>query len=118
LIVLGIEVEGVQLRQRRRPVDRFGDARRLEQVELAQLLDEAHDLARQPLAGARRLDLEDLELALEVGIVDPVVETARFSASWISRVRFEVIMTIGVCAALIVPSSGIVTWKSDSTSSR
>ena len=40
------------------------------------------------------------------------------SASWISRVRFEVITTIGGCAALTVPSSGIVTWKSASTSSR
>src|SRR5215217_6759869 len=65
---LGIEVERVQLRQSRRPVDRFGDARRLEQVELAQLLDEAHDLARQPLAGAWCLDLEYLEFTLEVGI--------------------------------------------------
>ncbi len=27
-------------------------------------------------------------------------------------------MTIGVWAALMVPSSGMVTWKSDSTSSR
>ena len=40
------------------------------------------------------------------------------SASWISRVRFEVMTTIGGCAALTVPSSGIVTWKSASTSSR
>ena len=39
-------------------------------------------------------------------------------ASWISRVRFEVITTTGGAAARIVPSSGIVTWKSDSTSSR
>src|SRR5471030_2723658 len=37
---LGIEVEGVEFRQRRRPVDRFGDARRLEEVELAKLLHE------------------------------------------------------------------------------
>ena len=40
------------------------------------------------------------------------------SASWISRVRFEVMTTIGGCSALTVPSSGIVTWKSASTSSR
>ena len=40
------------------------------------------------------------------------------SASWISRVRFDVMMTIGGCSALTVPSSGIVTWKSESTSSR
>ena len=54
----------------------LGDARRLEEVELAQLLHEAHDLARQAFAGARRLDLEDLQLALQVGIVDPVIEAA------------------------------------------
>ena len=40
------------------------------------------------------------------------------SASWISRVRFEVMTTIGGCSALTVPSSGMVTWKSASTSSR
>ena len=39
-------------------------------------------------------------------------------ASWISRVRFEVRITIGTCSARIVPSSGTVTWKSESSSSR
>ena len=37
-------------------------------------------------------------------------------ASWISRVRLEVITTIGGWVAFTVPSSGIVTWKSASTS--
>src|SRR5476649_2342087 len=73
---LGIEVERIELRQCGRPVDRFSDTRRLEEVELAQFLDEAHDLARQTLADAGRLHLQDLELALEVRIVDPMVEAA------------------------------------------
>ena len=40
------------------------------------------------------------------------------SASCTSRVRFDVTSTIGGCAALTVPSSGTVIWKSASTSSR
>ena len=40
------------------------------------------------------------------------------SASCSSRVRFEVRTTAGCRRARIVPSSGIVIWKSDSTSSR
>ena len=42
----------------------------------------------------------------------------RLSASWSSRVRFEVRITAGFRRARIVPSSGIVIWKSESTSSR
>ena len=42
----------------------------------------------------------------------------RLSASCTSRVRLEVTTTIGGCAAFTVPSSGTVTWKSASTSSR
>ena len=40
------------------------------------------------------------------------------SASCTSRVRFEVMTTIGGCAAFTVPISGIVIWKSPSTSRR
>jgi len=39
-------------------------------------------------------------------------------ASWISRVRLEVSTTIGGSLALTVPISGIVIWKSDSTSKK
>ena len=42
----------------------------------------------------------------------------RLSASCSSRVRLDVRMTVGRRVATIVPSSGIVTWKSDSSSSR
>ena len=51
-IGLGIEGDLVELDQRLGPVDRLGDARQLEEVELAQLLHEADDLARQ--LGRRR----------------------------------------------------------------
>ena len=40
------------------------------------------------------------------------------SASWTSRVRFEVRITRGGVSAVIVPISGTVTWKSDRISSR
>ena len=42
----------------------------------------------------------------------------RLSASCSSRVRFEVRITAGRRLAGIVPTSGIVIWKSESTSSR
>src|SRR3989304_2155401 len=42
----------------------------------------------------------------------------RLSASWISRVRLEVMTTNGWRRARSVPSSGMVIWKSESTSSR
>ena len=41
----------------------------------------------------------------------------RLSASDNSRVLFEVSTTLGRVAAVMVPNSGIETWKSDSTSS-
>ena len=62
--------------ERGRPVERLGDARRLEQVLLAQRLHEMHDLLRQALADARHLGAHDRELALGVGIADPVIEAA------------------------------------------
>ena len=42
----------------------------------------------------------------------------RFNASCSSRVRFEVRITAGLRRARIVPSSGIVIWKSDRISSK
>ena len=42
----------------------------------------------------------------------------RLRASCSSRVRLEVRITAGLRRARIVPSSGIVIWKSESTSSR
>ena len=62
--------------ERRRPVERLGDAGRLEQILLAQRLHEVHDLLRQRLADARHLGAHDLQLARGVGIADPVIEAA------------------------------------------
>ena len=64
--------------ERLRPVDRLGDAGRLVQVEVAQRLDRARDLAGERLADAGGADPQDRELALEVGVVDPVVEATAF----------------------------------------
>ena len=48
-----VERDGVEFGQRRRPVERLGDARRLEQVLLAQPLDEGDEFARSAARGAR-----------------------------------------------------------------
>ena len=75
--VSGIERDLVEFGQRARPVDRLGDARHLEQVDLAQLLHEARRPRRDSARVApRHLAADDLELARGVGIVDPVVEAA------------------------------------------
>src|SRR3546814_1036501 len=52
---LRVEDERVELHQRLGPIDRLGDAGQLEQVHAAQLLHEAHDLARQRLGRTGRL---------------------------------------------------------------
>ena len=74
---LGDQRHLVELHQRLGPVDGLGDAGQLEEIALAQLLHES----RRPRArdrGWRRgaLALQDLQLALGIGIVDPVVEAA------------------------------------------
>ena len=71
-----IEAHRVERDQRVDPVDRLGDAGRLEQIELAHALDEADDLAIEPVARAGSTDADDLELALDRRVVDPVVEAA------------------------------------------
>ena len=71
-----IERDHVELGQRRRPVERLGDAGRLEQILLAQGLHEMHDLLRQRLADARHLGAHDLQFARGVRIADPVIEAA------------------------------------------
>ena len=44
---LRIKRDAVELMQRRHPVERFGNPRRLEQIATAQRLHKGHDLARQ-----------------------------------------------------------------------
>ncbi len=74
---LGIERDAIERDQRLGPVERLGDARRLEQVHRAQALRERDDLARQALAatpGTLRRTIASSRSAF--GIVDPVVEAA------------------------------------------
>src|SRR5689334_1084278 len=66
------EREHVQLGKCMRPVDGLGNAGKLEEVGGAELLYESHDLARQYLSRGRCFDAEDVELALGVGIIDPI----------------------------------------------
>ena len=74
--VAGSSADRVQRDQRVRPVDRLGDARRLEQVERAHALHELDHLHVEPLRRARRLQPHDLELALDAREIDPVVQAA------------------------------------------
>ena len=71
-----IEGDGVQLGQGIGPVDGLGDARRLEQVDAAQPLDEGDEFRRQLGIGPRRLAAHDVELAVRGRIIDPVIEAA------------------------------------------
>src|ERR1700735_703186 len=85
-----MQVAHVEPDQGRRPVQRLGDAGHLAQFFLADAFDQPRDLQRQ----------------------------RRRSASESSRVPFEVRITCGMVVAVMVPSSGIETWKSDRSSSR
>ena len=72
-----VELGGAEVGQGARPVEGLRDARRLEQVVAgAQLLDEPDDLAGERLAHLGRPRADDLDLALEARVVDPVVEAA------------------------------------------
>ena len=76
MTVCGSSDGPVEVGERRRPVERLGDAGILEQPLAPEPLDEGDHLARQPLAGAGNLGAHDLELAGEIGVVDPVIEAA------------------------------------------
>ena len=69
-----LELAAAECLERLRPVDRLGDSRRLHEVEAPQPLDECGRLRREPCRHARHLQPDDLHLALERGMVDPVVE--------------------------------------------
>ena len=62
--------------ERRRPVERLGDAGDLREVGLAEAMDEADDLAGQPLGRLGHAGEDDLELLLGRRVVDPVVQAA------------------------------------------
>ena len=105
--------------QRPRPVQRFGDARRLQQVGGAQPADRGGDLGRQAAGDLGQPGAQDRHLALERRMLDPVIEAAPLE---------RVVHLPGAVggehdqrrlrSAAILPSSGIVTANSDSTSSR
>src|SRR5580692_11474508 len=70
-----IEGHRIELGQRGRPVERLGDARRLEQVLFAQTLNERDKFRGQSLRRARRFRAYDRHLASEVGIAKPMIKT-------------------------------------------
>jgi hypothetical protein len=95
--------------ERRRPVERFRDARHLEQILLAHRRDHARDLQRQRRVDARRACADDLRLTIDIGKIDVVVEAAPAQRVGELGVPFEVSTTRGIEVALIVPSSGMLT---------
>ena len=116
-ITCGIDLVLAEVEQRAGPVDRLGDRRRLLQVELADRTHDPRDLLRELVVDLGHADADDVLLALEVGVVDVEVEAAalqRFGelAGVVRREDDD-----RPLLARIVPSSGIDTWKSESTSS-
>ena len=73
---LAVDVVGAHQQQRARPVDRLGDRGRLLQVELADHLDDLDQPPGERLVELRRVQADDLHLALELGVVEPEVEAA------------------------------------------
>ena len=66
----------VERAQGRQPVESFGDAGELVKVFAAHGLDKGDDLARQRDREPAASGLDDGQLLLQVGIVDPVVKAA------------------------------------------
>ena len=58
---LGRQLAGAERQERGRPVERLGDAGHLGQVGLAQAVDEADDLAGQPLGRRGHPGQDDLD---------------------------------------------------------
>ena len=73
---VGVDLLPPERVERHRPVDRLGDARRLRQVEAPQLADERRRLGREPLRDPGDPDLDDLDLAVDRRVADPVEERA------------------------------------------
>jgi hypothetical protein len=101
-----VELLAAQGDERLRPVDRLGHAGRLGQVEAAQAGDERGRLGGQPLGHARHPQAQDLDLALERRVRDPVKEAAALERVVQLAVRLEVRMTVGRRRASMVRSRG------------
>src|SRR3954447_15384556 len=71
-----VEVLGAQEEQCPRPVDRFGDRRRLLQVELPDHADDLDEPAGHRLGQLGRVQADDLQLVLDLRVVEPEVEAA------------------------------------------
>jgi hypothetical protein len=114
VVVEGVEPEG---EQRAAPVDRLRHRRRLAQLQGAQHPDGAHERVDERLGQLRDAGGDDAALQVGVGEVEVQEQAAALErlgqlargVGGEQRERRRV--------ALMVPSSGTVTWKSDSTSS-
>ena len=71
-----VELADTQPAERGRPVDGLGDARRLVEIEVAHGLDRSRDLPGEMLRAGRHSEPHDRHLAVETGVLDPVVEAA------------------------------------------
>ena len=116
---LGRDLRAAEVDERAGPVDRLRDRRRLLQVELADRPHDARDLLGELVVDLGHPHPHDLLLALDVGVVDVQEEAAALQrlGELAGVVRREDARS-GAGVPTMVPSSGIDTWKSESTSSR
>src|SRR5499427_10863473 len=70
------QVMNAEARERRGPVERLGDARHLAQILLAHRRHHAGDLQRESRIDAGHAGENDLRLAIDLGEIDIVIETA------------------------------------------
>ena len=109
---LGVEPIGVQQQQRARPVDRLADRRHFLQVQLAQAVDEAHQLRAQLRRNLRHARIDDALLELDVRERNVQVQAAPLQrvgdlARVVARQEHQRRLA---ARALTVPISGIETW--------
>src|SRR6187399_336482 len=71
-----VEGGGAEPAECGRPVDRLGDAGRLVEVQLAHRCNGSGNLAGEALGNAGYAQADDGHLALEAGVLDPVVQAA------------------------------------------
>ena len=72
----GVQVEDAERLQRRGPIERFRDPRRLIEREPADFVYEAHHLLAQFPADLRHTRMDDLQLLFHVWVFDPVIQAA------------------------------------------
>src|SRR5712692_3164129 len=72
----GVDPGGAEGGERSRPVERLRHPWHLVELHGAKALDQRRHLSSEPFRRLRRAGAHDLDLLLEVGVVDPVVEAA------------------------------------------